>query len=569
MPKKEDTDKRKSTLAPLDEKNQDAVEAIGRIIHSASIYGIDHRASRDAMSSAFEKVKTATDSSKKINFTIRDKRLVVNGKAPASNTAFINQLLQKMQSKDITAFSIVKGMNEDEFRKLLSLLVSRTGKKFDEELKEQNLSHVKSDKIVYKEMTEGEEQSQRERETRKGEGIRLGGLDKVAKEWLAGKGEGYGDASDGPESGSQHSPGVEQIVAFLKGNVSSDNPALQENLERVAEDSDILANLIMESAAIRQSQTDIGSGESVADLVLGCLRRTYEGLKETPKAKTQQGKIELKKSLLLLEKNIIDKLHRITSENDPGMDARISEAIQEMGEDFELDYIATEYVQQRAAMARNEKKIADYIKQQDGKSLEKRLLNAGMAPESWHRLNAKGDNKAVPQPEGASGGESIPGGFGALAVVLAKFDELMSSTTPNAAEVSEFMDEIDRHVEDVEERTAQSIDEFANDIKREIQENDIKEKKLRNRRENFTLFVARLAELGQELLQPLTVVSCSINMAVSGYTGELTDEQKDLLSLAHSSSKRLDRLINRLIEMVGYPKDLKPESVGDDADEEE
>lgn len=557
---KESNENNLAAIEPLEEETQKAVELLGRVIHSASIYGMEHRATAESMRQAYEICSAVVDSRRRINFSIKDNQLLVDGRLPDNSRALIKQLARKMIAKRITAFSIVKGMQFDEFSKLIELLSGSDESDFDDQLKASNLRHVSSEKVVYQEVSEDQEVA-----SKSGRDSASGDIRDLAEQWLAGN----ADESEGVEGGgsASSSAGVEQIVAFLKGDVAPDDPALQEELSRAAEDPEKLAQLIMEASVIRQSQTDVQSGESVADLVIGCLRRTYEGIRKKSQKRDDQGGLDLKKSFMLLEKNIIDKLHRITGSSDSSIDSEIREAIKAMGDDLEMNSIASEYMEQRANLARNEKRIAEYIKSQSGGTMEQHLLNAGMPPETWHNLVARSSAQAGSGGGGpGSGAGDIASSFGALAVVLSKFDELMSSTTPSASEVESMIDQIEGHVETAEENTLRKIDQFTEEVQQEIGDRelglgDAEQRQIRAHRKQFSIFVERLAELAQELLQPLTVINCSINMTLSGYIGEVSDEQKDLLSLAQSNANRLNRLIDRLTKLVGYPKDLDPKAV--------
>ncbi len=373
----------------------------------------------------------------------------------------------------------------------------------------------------------------------------------LAEEWLASMQAGD-ETDEEPKGGG----GVEQIVAFLKGDIALDENRAGDKLAETARDPEKLAKLIMEAAAVRQSVNGISSGESIGDLVIGCLRRTYEGLKKQVRDADKSGEVDIGKSLLLLEKNIIDKLHRVMGGSDAKIDDRIRAAIREMGESADIEHLAQEYMHQSALLKNNEKRIVEYMRSCDPGVIEKALIDAGMPGEAWKSLVAKSSQSETSAPTSA-GGVHMPGGLGALAVVMARFDELMSSTTPKADEIASFVDEIEEHAESFEASTHMKMDQLAEDMKftQALGENNTE---ALEHRKKFCEFVEILAELVQELLQPLTVVTCSINMVVSGYTGELTPDQSDMLELANNSADRLANLINRVTELVGYPKTLRP-----------
>ena len=65
--------------------------------------------------------------------------------------------------------------------------------------------------------------------------------------------------------------------------------------------------------------------------------------------------------------------------------------------------------------------------------------------------------------------------------------------------------------------------------------------------------LSSIAEISQELMQPLTAISASLEMMIGGYVGELNDEQHSMLSIANNSGEHLTFLMKELIEIVGCP----------------
>ena len=72
--------------------------------------------------------------------------------------------------------------------------------------------------------------------------------------------------------------------------------------------------------------------------------------------------------------------------------------------------------------------------------------------------------------------------------------------------------------------------------------------------------LAMLAEIGQEICQPLSVINCSLDMVRGKALGPLTPPQEEMLALAAESGARLDMLANKIIEISGVPKGTKPDS---------
>ena len=105
-------------------------------------------------------------------------------------------------------------------------------------------------------------------------------------ERLVGGDEGTGGGDDGDQDAGSEKPEatahVEKIIAFLKGEAAS-SEAPSADLEKLLSEPEKLGQLIMESAAIRQSAQSLDEGESLADIVIGCLRKTYEDLSQQKK----------------------------------------------------------------------------------------------------------------------------------------------------------------------------------------------------------------------------------------------------------------------------------------------
>jgi len=70
--------------------------------------------------------------------------------------------------------------------------------------------------------------------------------------------------------------------------------------------------------------------------------------------------------------------------------------------------------------------------------------------------------------------------------------------------------------------------------------------------------LAELAELHQELLQPLTVVSGVLETILSGLLGETTEPQHSMLQLAFDSVNTVSEIARHVTELVGYPAGLTP-----------
>jgi len=517
---------------------QQLMVQLGRVSNAASIYGMQHRATAAMMDEAFQTVQHALEQTERITISQKNGVLMVNGNAISGDNMLIHQLITRLAIRQVTAFSMIRGMPRDEFSRLIELLSSAGDENFDKALDAQNLKHVVRDKVTYKEVRESEVvvEKRRLQADKKEKSVAA-----LAEEWLASQ------SGDGGSTLSGQS-GVQEILAFIKGDVSALDSTAAGQLDEMAGDMDKLATLIMEAAAIRQGNPDLAGGESMADLVLGCLRRTYEGLRQSSAMKSPEGRADMRRSLLLLEKNIMKRLRGIMNAQNPAADRAIAEEIRQMNEEWEADGLARDFITQRDIVKRNEQAILAYIEEHGDEHIKEKLLSAGLARYDWQRLAAHGGRHGQ---SGAAG--AAPADIGALAMVLARIDELMQDTHPDQQQVSRLVQEVKESLAPVTVGTERRIEALEDKIRAL---DTFGYKASSQARETRNLLFASLAEIAQELLQPLTVINCSLNMTLAGYGGPLGEKQHEVLDMAGKSGQRMEQLITKLMKIVGMPAQL-------------
>ncbi len=141
----------------------------------------------------------------------------------------------------------------------------------------------------------------------------------------------------------------------------------------------------------------------------------------------------------------------------------------------------------------------------------------------------------------------LPQALSTLADVLGRFDSLMSTEAPSRDEIRELMGEIGATVHEVVEDAGERM------ARLEIQWNRIRSRKAGA--EGVERLMNRIAEITQELLQPITVIQTILNMLSDGLGGEDT---ADMVRLARESGDRLKGLMDRLLGIVGLPETLSP-----------
>jgi hypothetical protein len=366
---------------------------------------------------------------------------------------------------------------------------------------------------------------------------------------------------------------VEQIVAFLKGDVLADPSKAIEGLRDAAADPAKLADLILKTAQVQQRAAHLEGGESLADFVVGCIQRTYDALLESPEAKTGQGKKNLSKALMLLEKSILDKLRSMTAVTDSAL-AAISDAVEEIDSDLAIEAISAEYMKKRAALENTEAKVLRFLKKTEkrkpgsAESLREKLMDGGLSLDGWKEIVVKSGAAGGAGP-GGGGPADAPGdgmrGIGMLAMLLSKLDELMGTIRGAdddrrpTEDLTRLVKEIEQEVNQVVSKTEQKVDDLARTV-RKLEE--LKESAQPHK--DVPIEMARwkdnLAEIVQELRQLITVISSAIEMIRTGRLGDVTRDQAEMLTLASGSSDRLKHLADRIFAISGVPVSMEPDA---------
>jgi hypothetical protein len=489
--------------------------SLGRALGTVSVYGLAHPSVEQILDQTFNELKLALQNKKSIAIGTFNGTLTVNEEPVIARDVPIRTLEKRLVALKVSHLALTSGLDRDELKQLLAALCAPSDTQMKESISSANLSHIEMSDVKYVALRDGEKKAG------KGRGK---------------KGDGGGNGDSGDETVNVN---VSQIVAFLKGADGS-AAAVKEMLS----DPERLGQIIMEAAAIRQTAVSVHDGESLADIVVGCLRRTYGGLRKEKEFQSTQGKVNLTKAMMLLEKTVLDKIHAALGAQHPEIDRRIFDAIRKMEDEQQFEMLAAHYFDQRRKLDKAEDKLVESIKKNGpDKAME---LSAGqdIPLKDWQRLMVK----AGVEPAANSGGMGGGLDMSALAVVLEKLEDLMQIQSRDPEQVKTAVSV-----------TRNGFDNYANRIETRIQELE-GQVELRKKtgltvedhaghlnREELMMEVSKLT---LALLQPLTVVNASVESALRHAKQGI---QKDLLDLAYESGKRMHSLADRLMKLVGYP----------------
>ncbi|MCK5849648.1 MAG: hypothetical protein KAH23_01940 [Kiritimatiellae bacterium] len=550
-------------------------QLFGLIINNtANSYWFSDSDTKNATNECFEGLVSAfAVSGDKIEIDVIGESLTMNDEVVDIDDHLIGVFAQHLRSLDIASFVVMKGIDSAEFEKLVEVLSARPDEMvqlggFSNVLKQFNMAHVHAISVKYERVSDDDAVVAKNK--------LQDGKSKLSKEDVA-----------------------EKVAAIFKDKGLSDDDAVKLMAEAAA-DPARMADLICEASAtgekdgVKEGAVDEKAGEKMLDN----LQKTFDMLMQGPSARTQKGKKDIAKMLGNIEKEMLKKLK--------GPDAKeqakaVSEAVDLMRDELKMEALAAEYMKKRKAIADSEERILRYIKakgldQVADTELEGKLAESGLDAGGWGELVQKSGATDVP---GMGGGLPVAGGvpgsgvagsgvagavgagtgaggdgfshlsIGHLATLLDHLEDQISKVegddggqTPE--EVASALTEVNNEINGMMVGTQKKITDFVGEIMAEQEEStegeqgDVAKKKSTTMTKRRMLQV--LAEIVQELFQPLSVVNCTLDMIVSKALGDVADTQIDMLKLARESTEKIQMLIDALNKISGVPDSESPDA---------
>ncbi len=523
--------------------------ALGQVFSVTALYGNEHGVTRQAVRECFALASRVLETEERIAFAVFEDDPLVNEQVVATKKPLAKTFVSHLGAREIGGFAITQGVTEEEFSALMEVLNATP-----DEL--QQLGGVAA---VMEMLGIGNVEALAAQYTRivadpgEPEGTQAG----------AGGGEGEGTGADGDGQGNDEAAeDGNAALSFLSGQNENDATAAVAALRRIAADPAKLGALIMEAAETCHTSIELANGKTLAATVVQCLRRAYESLLLDPDSKTQKGKKKLGKTLVLVEKEILDRLQ--LRADPPGADdiRTIDDAVNGMRDELAINALASDYMKKRNAISSNEERILKYIRSKgaegiDHTDLQQRLMASGLTLTGWHELLEKSGLALDGQDSGVAAVNHLAELLTKLGKGLEDGEAMGEKTT---AGIFKILSSIDRELKKLVDRTERKILKMIEAIRADeslITDHDSEhEPRLRLSRRKL---LEMLAEIGQELCQPLTVINCALETIRSERLGPVTQPQADLLQLGKESAARLEELISKLTELSGLPKSLSPD----------
>ncbi len=520
---------------PLEDQNLiSALNELSRSVNIGTTYGTNHPAFHAAIVTAEVALRDLFVGRKKISVGSFNGMMTVD-EVPVKAIGSLQKALERRLSRlHITGLKISRGISKEELTQLTELLSLKEASDFKAEISQSTMAHIASNDTLFQAVRDDQTVANTsDLAGMGGSGVLVLEDDEPAEGGSDGEGTGGG-------SNDVH---VEQIVAFLKGDIEMDEDGvIGEELAELASDPSRLGKMIMESVAVRQSVSEL-SGESLGDIVLGCLRRTYKGLRDQPAFKTTEGMADLSKALLMLEESVLDQMRSLTGDSNPELDRQIVQAIREMDETLGFEMSAARYMEHKEAIEKNKEELQSFVQARGAAAAEGLLADSEFPATEWRRIVVD-SGKA----QGESG-PPIAAGLNTLTTVFERLEHLMKTEGANGAQMKDLIGEASENLDDTIFTTKEKLDVLSRHLKED------ESGTIGGHGKNMTQeeLLAALAEVAQELMQPLTAITASLEMLTQGYVGDVTTDQLDILNLAANSGEHLRFLMKELIDIVGCP----------------
>ena len=521
----------------------DLAQIMGQTLNMALLYGVAHKVSRSSLELCFAVIHKFIERHHQIHFSIADGSLLVNG-ASAAGSPLAANLTTRLSNLNLFSFTIEPGFSQDECTALFTLLLTppsklEPGKSAAELMEGLGIQHMGAKTFSYRRVSEDESTEKTPPVSNTAPVMDPNATTESITERASGQ------------------PDLDNIMAFLKDEGVVDQNRSAEDIRHLAADSEKLAELILRTVEIRSGMANLAEGESLTDLIVGCIQKAVQPIIKDPAGRTQKGRKHIKHSLLMLEKALLDRLKTIAGDQT----IHATEAIMnEFVEDLDLDSIASKYMKNRRLAEKSSEKIAQLIERTSDDpeqldELKERLQDQGLTPEGWHELTVNLSHQTEKPGSGENGG-GIGSGNGAneikvLTLLLARIGETIqhAPATGVPSEIKALITETEQHLSSLAEKTDQKITTLQSML------TDEKSNPVLSRQ----ALLAILAEIAQEIMQPLTIITGTTAMIRSHRTGPLTDAQGELLSMIAESGERMIVLVNHLMHLAGAPEARTPD----------
>lgn len=508
------------------------IRSLGFVLANTNLYGAAHNVTRNVRAESLVLIRQFLQKFGAFDIAVHPDGFVSGATVVGDHSSSTQLLRARLTALGIDNLTLLPELQDDEFERLISVLVTPLPDGAPHAaaggiLGAAGLTHVKSAKITYQRLTEDEAV--------------------IAKTLLTPAIKDQAEA---------RATVIANVVAFLKGTGSTNDDLV--SMCESADSANPLADCILDAAG-----PDPVASRSAGAVVLG-LQRACAGLMQVHANRTQKGRQNVKRLLQQVEKHLLERSALFEQPEDAR--AAITATVEELTEDLEIEGVVTRFLKQKALSDATEERIRRQVRraakdEAELTALRDKLLEAGMSAEDWDLLSAT-DPATTPDNTDAQvvSAEARAARLRALLINLkTASDHALKTVLPEQAhDAAPVLEQANRQVaEAIADASVKigALDQLLARPARHTAED----------KPNMRLTVSKLrellAEIGQELRQPLTVINGTIGMLLHQRKSNTPDDPKiDLLALAAESGDQLDALIEKIVEIGGFPEQLNPDA---------
>ena len=315
--------------------------------------------------------------------------------------------------------------------------------------------------------------------------------------------------------------------------------------------------------------TDLSGPEVVATQAVERLQNMSDRLLEDPANRTLKGRRAIRKIIKDAEIDITDRLQRLGA--DIQAVEMLAARVKEMVEELAIGGLVAQYMKLQVDLAQKERRLKRHIsgakrRGVDPETTKVRLSSLGLSQEAIENLSTAaigGKGKGKGKGKGTGGDDSTSATPAAtaentlqsqsqLSVLLKKLQKTVPGDGTLPTLVEEILDEMNKTLEKAATRASEQIESLRQITMIPAGRSDNADL---SRRQVLEL----MAELGQEMRQPLTVVMGAVDIVSNKYLGNLPAEQAPMIKMATESATVLADLIDRMVKIAGMPFSLQPD----------
>ena len=522
-------------------RKQDAytiVRWLAFLLANGRVYGLEHKITRQSLADATQALTLFHQRHGDFDLAVADNDFQVEGVSVGPPIASTVSLAKCLYGLNAQALCFKAGVTVADLHAFLRLLLgekqTRQAAGLADLLSASGVTSIRMVGYTYRRVTENE--AVVEKADQAGSGFTASTAAAIRKLLEADTADGAGDPAP-----------------LRKADLGDDK--IVEDLARIAAPPD---------------SADLLGPEALTQQTIERLQRMSDELLDEPANRTQKGRRTIRRIIKSVETDVAERLQHLGADIEAV--EMLASRVKELIEELAVDGLVAQYMKLRGEVFVKEGKLKRHIQRaarrgEPERELKSRLVAMGLPAAILENLAANGGapgaaaagagtGTAPAAGENAAAPSAIPLPATLPATPLTDLLRQLQNTAPGAGALPGLVDSILAEMNKTLQQTALRAEAQMETLKRIVM---IPAGRPDNADLSRRQLLMLMAELGQELRQPLTVVTGAIDMLIGNYFGPVADAQKPILEMAAESSRNLDELISRMIRISGMPTSLSPD----------